>query len=177
MKARLIRIALLLIGIFTSGYVYGEEMVVHMHLVNENGVGKEIGTVTVSDSPYGLILTPNLSELTPGGHGFHIHRHANGGPGEKEGKVTPGLAAGAHYDPKGSGKHDGPYGQGHLGDLPVLYVGEDGRAVLPMLAPRLKVSDLKGHSLMIHAGGDNYSDRPIPLGAGGDRMACGIIVG
>jgi superoxide dismutase, Cu-Zn family len=174
-KSHLIKLVWLLIVIFPAGYVYGEEMVIHMHLVNEHGVDKEIGTITASDSPYGLIVTPNLSELTPGVHGFHIHQNANCGPGEKEGKVTPGLAAGGHYDPKGTGKHYGPYGLGHLGDLPALYVGQDGRAVLPVLAPRLKVSDLKAHSLIIHAGGDNYSDQPQPLGGGGARVACGIV--
>lgn len=28
---------------------------------------------------------------------------------------------------------------------------------------------------MIHAGSDNYSDDPKPLGGGGDRIACGVI--
>ncbi|SSP59941.1 Cu/Zn superoxide dismutase [Acinetobacter baumannii] len=28
---------------------------------------------------------------------------------------------------------------------------------------------------MIHAGGDNYSDSPLPLGGGGARIACGVI--
>jgi len=27
---------------------------------------------------------------------------------------------------------------------------------------------------MIHAGGDNYSDQPEPLGGGGGRIACGV---
>ncbi|MBV8452160.1 MAG: superoxide dismutase, partial [Deltaproteobacteria bacterium] len=26
-----------------------------------------------------------------------------------------------------------------------------------------------------HAGGDNYSDTPLPLGGGGARLACGVI--
>jgi len=42
------------------------------------------------------------------------------------------------------------------------------------LAPHLKVRDLHGHALMIHAGGDNYDDTPAPLG-GGARIACGVI--
>ena len=53
-------------------------------------------------------------------------------------------------------------------------MNSDGMATMPMLAPRLKVSDLKGRSLMIHAGGDNYSDMPAPLGGGGARVACGV---
>ena len=89
--------------------------------------------------------------------------------------MVPGLAAGGHYDPAGTGRHEGPYGDGHLGDLPPLYVDGDGRATLPVLAPRLEAGDLKGRSLMIHAGGDNYADHPEKLGGGGARVACGVV--
>jgi superoxide dismutase, Cu-Zn family len=34
---------------------------------------------------------------------------------------------------------------------------------------------MRGRSIMIHAGGDNYSDTPAPLGGGGARTACGVI--
>jgi len=43
-----------------------------------------------------------------------------------------------------------------------------------VLAPRLKMTDVKGHALMVHAGGDNYSDNPEKLGGGGARIACGV---
>ncbi|MFQ5544838.1 MAG: superoxide dismutase family protein, partial [Acidiferrobacterales bacterium] len=66
-------------------------------------------------------------------------------------------------------------GEGHLGDLPALYVDGDGNATYPILAPRLRVADLRGRSLMIHSGGDNYSDNPKKLGGGGARMACGVV--
>jgi Cu-Zn family superoxide dismutase len=69
-------------------------------------------------------------------------------------------------------KHEGPYGNGHLGDLPALYANGDGTATHPVLAPRIKIADLKGRSLIIHAGGDNYSDHPKALGGGG---VCDII--
>jgi len=48
-------------------------------------------------------------------------------------------------------------------------------ATLPVLASHLKAKDLKGRALMIHAGGDNYSDQPQPLGGGGARIACGVV--
>lgn len=52
----------------------------------------------------------------------------------------------------------------------------DGIANYPVLAPRLKtLSQIKGRALMIHAGADNHSDMPKPLGGGGDRVACGVI--
>ncbi|MGD0886860.1 MAG: superoxide dismutase [Cu-Zn] SodC [Thermodesulfovibrionales bacterium] len=158
-----------------AGLAFAEDAVVKISLVNEHGVGKEIGTITASDSKFGLILTPQLSELTPGIHGFHVHDKPDCFPAMKDGKAVPALAAGGHYDPANTGKHEGPYGNGHLGDLPFLYVSVDGKATLPVLAPRLKVADIKGKSLMIHAGGDNYSDTPAPLGGGGARVACGVV--
>ena len=163
---------ILLIGSFS---VQAEELVVRMNLVNNTGVGKAIGTITAASSPYGTILTADLSDLGPGVHGFHVHQNPDCGPGEKKGKKVPGLAAGGHYDPAGTGRHEGPFGNGHLGDLPALYVDADGKATHPVLAPRLKVSDLKGRSLMIHARGDNYSDHPKKLGGGGPRAACGVV--
>ena len=67
-------------------------------------------------------------------------------------------------------------GKGHLGDLPALTVDAKGMARKPVTAPRLKVADLWGHAIVIHAGGDNYADKPAPLGGGGARVACGTIV-
>ena len=157
-----------------SGHVFAGGIVIKMNLVNEQGVGKEIGTVTASDSKYGMILTPQLSDLAPGLHGFHVHDKPDCSHATKEGKAVAALAAGGDYDPAGTGKHERPYGNGHLGDLPALYAASDGKTTLPVLAPRLKVEDIRGKSLMAHAGSDNYSDSPAPLGGGGARVACGM---
>jgi Cu-Zn family superoxide dismutase len=166
---------ILMIGLASAGIAYGEEVMVKMNFITAEGVGKEIGTVLLSDSPYGLLIKPQLAGLTPGMHGFHIHANPDCGPGKDGDKIVPGLAAGGHFDPKGTGKHEGPFGSGHLGDLMGLYVDKDGNGALPVLAPRIKVNVVKGRSLMIHAGGDNYSDEPEKLGGGGARIACGII--
>src|SRR3990172_5629354 len=155
--------------------LFAAETVVPMNLVNEQGVGKAIGTIMISEGPKGLVLTPQLTDLTPGLHGFHVHQNPDCSAGMKEGKQVPGLAAGGHYDPAMAGKHEGHEGKGHLGDLPALTVGADGKAVTAVIAPRLKMADVKGRSLMIHAGGDNYADQPAPLGGGGARAACGVI--
>jgi Cu-Zn family superoxide dismutase len=148
---------------------------VTINIVDERGVGAAIGSISTSDSRYGLVLTPSLHGLPPGLHGFHIHQNPSCDAKEKDGKWVPALAAGGHYDPAGSNKHGEPWGDGHLGDLPPLYVDSSGNASQPVLAPRLKVADLAGHSIMIHAGGDNHSDHPAPLGGGGARVACGVI--
>ena len=151
------------------------ETVVSVLKLDSKGVGTMLGTVTITESQYGLVFTPNLKGLPSGVHGFHLHENGSCEPAEKDGKMVPGLAAGGHYDPNKAGKHGMPWGDGHLGDLPSMYVDNDGKATTPVLAPRVKVADLKGRALMIHAGGDNYSDQPKPLGGGGARIACGVI--
>ena len=161
--------------IASAAMVQAAELVVSMHLTDSTGIGKSIGIVKATSNPFGTVLAPNLKGLTPGLHGFHVHQNPDCGPGQKGGKTVPGLAAGGHYDPAGAGKHDGPYENGHLGDLPALYVDAEGNANHSVLAPRLKLSDFKGRSLMIHAGGDNYSDNPRKLGGGGARVACGVV--
>ncbi|STX41244.1 superoxide dismutase, Cu, Zn [Legionella donaldsonii] len=130
------------------------------------GDKKDLGHIVFTDTELGLLIEPSLTTLPPGLHGFHLHQHPDCG--------DTGMHAGGHYDPQNTNSHQGPYGKGHLGDLPVLYVMENGNANVPILAPRLKTSDLKGLAVMIHAGGDNYSDAP-PLGGGGARIACGIV--
>ena len=104
-----------------------------------------------------------------------MHANPSCAAGEKDGKKVPALAAGGHYDPQASNKHGLPWGDGHLGDLPALYVDADGKAANPVLAPRLKLADVHGRSLMVHAGGDNHADHPQPLGGGGARFACGVV--
>jgi len=150
------------------------ESTVTVNLVNERGIGEPIGQVTVSQTPYGVVFAPQLTGLPPGMHGFHLHEKASCEAQIKAGKPTAALAAGGHYDPTQTKQHGSPWGDGHLGDLPALYVDPMGKAEYPVLAPRLKLSDLSGHALMVHAGGDNYADQPALLGGGGNRIACGV---
>lgn len=154
------------------------EISVNMKSVNKSGVGKSIGTVVLTQTAHGVELAPQLSGLSPGLHGFHVHENPDCGATKKEGEqAEPGGAAGSHFDPKQKDSHDRPWGDGHLGDLPVLYVDGDGNADNPLLAPRLTLDQIKNRSLVIHAGADNYADKPKPLGGGGARVACGIIGG
>lgn len=164
----------LLAGILMAAPAFAADVVVKMNRITDQGIAQDMGRVTLTDTKYGLLIVPMLNGLKPGIPGFHVHEKADCGPGMKEGTVKAGIAAGGHFDPAGTGKHEGPYGEGHMGDLPALFVDQDGKAATPVLAPRLKLADIKGRSLMIHQGGDNYSDKP-ELGGGGARVACGII--
>jgi Cu-Zn family superoxide dismutase len=152
-----------------------DEQYVVVNAISDDGIGAIIGTVKFSDSDKGLVIDPDLGELSPGMHGFHIHEKPDCSSADKDGKRTAGHAAGGHFDPHKTGKHGGPQGEGHMGDLPALEVNDKGEAVKLMLAPHLKLADIKGRALMIHSGGDSYSDTPKPLGGGGPRVACGVI--
>lgn len=181
MKAFVVPVAALVtlfaaVGAGPAAAAPAASITVPLNLVNAQGVAAPAGEVTLTESPYGVIFTPALSGLPSGLHGFHVHQNPSCEPLEKDGKKEPALAAGGHWDPEKTGKHEGPYGQGHLGDLPALYVDANGKASNPVLAPRIKtLAELRGHALMVHVGGDNHSDHPAPLGGGGVRLACGVI--
>jgi Cu-Zn family superoxide dismutase len=162
-------------AINTSAYA-ADALQVPMKIVDNTGIGNAIGKVTITESSAGLVFTPNLKELPPGAHGFHVHEKGSCNLAEKDGKPVAAGAAGGHFDPHATKHHGAPTGDGHLGDLPPLIVGTDGDAVTAVTAPRLtQLAEVRGKALMVHVGGDNFSDQPAPLGGGGARIACGVI--
>lgn len=168
--------AVAMAALLWAGNAQAASVTVAMHAVDANGTGPAIGFIVFTDTARGLLIEPNLHGLTEGQHGTHVHENPACGTATKDGKVVPGLAAGGHFDPAKTGKHEGPDGKGHLGDLPVLYVNADGTTTRTSYAPRLKLADLAGRAIVIHSGGDTYSDTPAALGGGGSRAACGVVV-
>ena len=124
----ILSILIFCVSILTIGFVDSstanasgnDEISVNMNMINEQGLGQEIGTIKAKNTKYGLLLTPDLTNIPPGIHGFHVHENPSCEPGEKDGKITAGVAAGGHYDPQATDSHKGPYAKGHLGDLPPL---------------------------------------------------------
>jgi superoxide dismutase, Cu-Zn family len=152
------------------------DLTVTMHKATQDGTSDALGTIAIANSGGGAILKLDLHGLPPGPHGFHVHENGSCGPTMMNGTRIPAGAAGGHLDPDRTNKHEGPAGEGHLGDLPLLTVEANGTATQTLTAPRIKdIGALKGHALMIHSGGDTYSDSPNPLGGGGGRFACGIV--
>ncbi len=172
------RTAILAVALTLAGgsLAYGATATATVNKIDANGVGEAIGVLQLEDTGGGLKITPALSGLPPGNHGLHLHANGDCGAGEQNGAKVAGLAAGGHFDPAKTGKHLGPESAGgHNGDLPVLAVDAAGKASAPVVAPHLGVAEAQGHAIVIHAGGDNYSDSPAPLGGGGARIACGVV--
>jgi Cu-Zn family superoxide dismutase len=148
---------------------------VTLNAVTTAGVGEPVARAELVQAPEGLQIVIVASGVPAGPHGFHVHEIGNCGPKEKDGKLEAAGAAGGHYDPVHSGKHAGPGKGGHRGDLPLLSISSDGlQQRTAFVVPGLTLAEIRGRSLMIHAGGDTYSDEP-PMGGGGARIACGII--
>jgi superoxide dismutase, Cu-Zn family len=155
-----------------------QSMPVDVKAVSADGIGASLGTIALSDTPKGLLLSISLTGIVAGQHGLHLHEKGDCAPGPIQGAVAAAGAAGGHFDPDATGVHAGPTGEGHRGDLPVLEITtvESGKPfAIELLAPRLTLADVKGRALIIHAGGDTYTDTPAPLGGGGARIACGVV--
>lgn len=154
----------------------GPLMSANINLVSANGIGASVGVIRIRETSNGVVLETHLHGLPPGDHGFHLHAGTScAAASNASGAIAAAGAAGPHLDPMNTGRHGGPTGDGHLGDLPVLHVDANGAANETLSAPRLHSSALVGRALVIHANGDNFSDTPAPLGGGGARIACGIV--
>ena len=77
-----------------TGAAYAASATVNFIAIDANGVGKQIGTLHLSDTKAGLQITPRLAGLPAGDHGFHVHVNPNCGPGDgPNGQPAAGIAA------------------------------------------------------------------------------------
>ena len=121
-------------------------------------------------------ITITASGLTPGRHGVHLHAI---------GKCEPDFAAaGGHFDPGPAGNTDPdanhPY---HMGDIPNLEVGADGKGTMKIMTSRVTLSagplslfDDDGTAIIIHGNPDQGTTGASKSGvSGGPRVACGVV--
>ncbi len=132
-----------------------------------NADGDHVGTVSISESPHGILVDARFQGLPSGVHAFHIH---------ETGQCEPFSAAGGHLNPHGTahGFMD-PDGY-HAGDMPNIHVGGGRSLRVSVFVPGITLHHLFDHdgsAIVIHAGADDYSTDP--AGAAGDRIACGVI--
>ena len=132
--------------------------------------GKEVGKVTLTAVPTGVLLDADLTALPPGDHAFHIHEFGKcDAPDFK--------SAGGHFNPEedehGLMNQAGPHG----GDMPNIHVPENGKLRIGVLNQMVNLSrgllDKDGSAIVIHEGADDY--KTDPAGHAGARIACGVI--
>ena len=133
--------------------------------------GRAMGEVTLTQTRTGVLISAEVTGLSPGAHGFHIHGVGACSPDFK--------AAGSHFapggEPHGYLHEEGP----HAGDLPNIHAGADGNARAEYFTAAVTLDAGADHSLfdedgsafVVHADPDDYLD----VGSAGDRIACGII--
>ncbi len=134
--------------------------------------GRNVGTVTATQRGATVQVQVAATGLPAGVHGTHFHE---AGMCDAPAFTT----AGAHLNP--TGRQHGlrnPNGP-HLGDLPNLTVGADGRGsmeatVAGTLTPgQAPLFDTNGTALIIHAAPDDQVTDP--SGNSGARIACVVI--
>lgn len=157
------------LALFTRAHATpGEKAIAEM----KDRDGKTLGTLVLTETPQGLLITGELSGIAAGPHGFHVHA---------VGKCEPPFAsAGGHFNPeaKRHGFHEAA--GSHAGDLPNLHASSDGKTMADIMASGLVLSggarsilDQDGASIVVHAAADDY--KTDPAGNSGDRVACGVI--
>jgi Cu-Zn family superoxide dismutase len=146
-------------------------------MVNVNR--EPVGTVVFEQREGYVYVAANVEQLTPGFHGFHVHRVGLCEDTDK----GPFRKTSGHWNPT-----DEPHGR-HAGDFPNLLAMEDGTATLAFTTDRFTVAELfdeDGSSLSIYDREDNMANIPLRYGGpdegtleagdAGERVACGIIL-
>lgn len=139
------------------------------------------GAVYIYNVDGGVRVSGTLYGLTPGQHGFHIHRDAACSAADLDGDGTaePAGAAGPHWDPLGTNNHASPadpFETRHAGDLGNITATSEGVAVFSIMAPELSVGgdyDVRHHALIVHEDRDDLETDP--GGSSGTRFGCGVI--
>lgn len=139
----------------------------------KNAAGRDLGTLTLTDSPPGIMVMGQLTGVAPGEHGVHLHM-----VGQCQ---APFESAGAHWNPTnrqhGSLNPGGP----HLGDMQNITVAADSSVSVHLttsggtLRGTNALLDSDGVAVVIHANADDL--RTDPSGNSGARVACGVVTG
>ena len=151
----------------------------------DNGSGVNGIVKFVQEEGKEVRITSEISGLTPGNHGFHIHEFGKGNLSYFDlGNLTKGCAtAGAHYNPAGK-THGGPADEiRHVGDLGNITAGDDkvGRydATDRLIRIYGQENNIIGRSVVVHEKVDDLgkggNEESLKTGNAGPRLACGVI--
>ena len=128
------------------------------------------GTVTFTQRGDRVLVAAQVSNLTPGPHGFHIHEKGDCSSAD-------GMSAGGHFNPTSKPHGDPRGGDHHVGDMPMIVADGTGNAILSTELTGMTIgggpNDIVGRAVIVHKDPDDFKTQP--TGNSGARVACGVI--
>ena len=158
--------------------------------------GADQGSVRFVQEGNRVRVEVTATGLGNGWHGFHVHSTGDCTVGDA---TDPFTAAGAHLGHVDGvsthGASDADDADGHDGDMPLLFVNEDGMARATFRSDNFTVAQLldtggDGSAVIVHAGADNFGNIPTryqssgtpgpdattqKTGDAGKRQLCGVL--
>jgi superoxide dismutase, Cu-Zn family len=131
---------------------------------------KVSGTVTFTEVADGVQVQAQITGLTPGNHGFHVHEFGDC-------SAADASSAGVHFDPTNK-PHAGPdAAERHVGDMGNVEADASGKAELEYVDHHISLTNDQqsaiGRSVVVHAKADDLKSQP--AGDSGARIACGVV--
>lgn len=127
------------------------------------------GIVTFTKSGDEAKVVADVTGLTPGKHGFHIHEFGDC-------SSPDGKSAGGHFNPTNNPHAGHDADKRHEGDLGNIEADSAGKAHLELTDKMLAMSgenSIIGRGLIVHEKADDLKTQP--TGDAGGRLACGVI--
>jgi len=150
-------------------FVQGAEPTKAIAVLHSTSGSSVTGTVTFTASGDSVKVVADISGLTPGKHGFHIHEFGDC-------SSTDGKSAGGHFNPTNH-QHGAPDATDrHEGDLGNIEADASGKVHLDITDKVLKMTGAEsiiGHAVIVHEKADDMKTQP--TGDAGGRLACGVI--
>lgn len=133
--------------------------------------GSLAGTIQIHPMGNGVHFMGKVSKLSPGKHGFHVHKEGALGNQCKD--------AGGHYNPDNMVHGSLSSENRHVGDLENIVAGADQSAKVNKHVNNVKLADLINRSIVVHSGEDDLgkggADDSLTTGNAGGRLDCCII--
>ena len=165
MKASL---SILFVSLAAASFALAGDFTKAISVLHPTAGNNVTGSVSFTQSGDAVKVVADITGLTPGKHGFHIHEFGDC-------SSSDGSSAGGHFNPthKNHGAPDAS--ERHAGDLGNIEADASGKAHLELTDKVMKLSgsdSIVGHAVIVHEKVDDFSQ---PTGNAGGRLACGVI--
>jgi Cu-Zn family superoxide dismutase len=163
-------ISSVLLSVFVAGGIaLAGDTTKTIAVLNSASGSNVAGTVTFTASGDNVKVVAEITGLTPGKHGFHIHEFGDCSD-------PKAASAGGHFNPAHK-QHGAPdSSERHAGDLGNIEADASGKAHLEMTDSVMKLNgadSIIGHAVIVHEKADDLKTQP--TGDAGGRIACGVI--